>query len=483
MKTHIFMLTILLLPSFTNADLLGLSTSTVSRPDLVLDEYHNGTDPSDLAYLNFTNNRLSALQGNESILASALASERWNPSEANRAADLQAELERTRQDLAEARQANTRANLRSARVVYSDNEAALEREVDDLRRRLNDQQNEFNRREAELERKYSEQRRSYEEQLNKREEELRQMLEREQRLTRERQEESDRRFSERERQLEEEIRRVREEAQRTVDDQRKEYEERERTYKEDLEKLRHDYEEERKREREAAEDREKQLQEEIDRVKKEAEELLTKNKEELEQRLAEEQKKYEEEKAQWEEQQKELEQKLADAEQKQQEMEEQQKELEQKLADAEQRATEAEEKASQAELDANEQLAEAAAAGAPPAPPGAVAEEALQVQPIELPGNEYGIDPVLSSSEVASLVNAAIKEKQAAYNGPGSLNEWLMVVGGSANISMVGGITGYPTNIHYALSQPDIRSKVEAAAAQKRKGSEAATMAAARQTD
>ena len=476
MKWHILILTVLLVPSFTNADLLGLSTSAVSRPDLVLDEYHNGTDPSDLAYLNFTNNRLSALQGNESILASALASERWNPTEANRAADLQAELERTRQDLAEARQANTRANLRSARVVYSDNEAALEREVDDLRRRLNDQQNEFNRREAELERKYSEQRRSYEEQLNKREEELRQMLEREQRLTRERQEESDRRFSERERQLEEEIRRVREEAQRTVDDQRKEYEERERTYKEDLEKLRHDYEEERKRERETAEDREKQLQEEIDRVKKEAEELLAKNKEELEQRLAEEQKKYEDEKAQWEEQQKDLEQKLAEAEQKQQEMDNQLQEAEQRIAEAEQRA-------SQAELNANEQLAEAAAAGTPPAPPGAVAEESMQVQPLELPGNEYGIDPVLSSSEVASLVNAAIKEKQAAYNGPGSLNEWLMVVGGSANISMVGGITGFPTNIHYALSQPDIRSKVEAAATQKRNGAGAETVAATRQTD
>jgi len=101
-------------------------------------------------------------------------------------------------------------------------------------------------------------------------------------------------------------------------------------------------------------------------------------------------------------------------------------------------------------------------------------EEPINVPPIAEPGNKYGVDAVMSDSEVESIVQAAIAEAKAAYKGEGTMNDWGVVEGrtATAQIQHTGGVDGFGSPVDYWLSQSSVRSKVDSSASKKRSGLE-----------
>ena len=84
---------------------------------------------------------------------------------------------------------------------------------------------------------------------------------------------------------------------------------------------------------------------------------------------------------------------------------------------------------------------------------------------IELPGNSYGVDPVLSDSEIEMVARMEIDKIRSSFQGPAGtrLNEWGVQVGNG--ITHSGSIDGYRSPIHFwVATNATVRSAVQEAA-------------------
>jgi hypothetical protein len=90
--------------------------------------------------------------------------------------------------------------------------------------------------------------------------------------------------------------------------------------------------------------------------------------------------------------------------------------------------------------------------------------------PVKEPGNQFGVDPILSDMEVVAIAQEEIDAIRKEYHGRQGffMNEWGILVG--PGIKHSGRIDGYPTPVHYWLkTNSRVRGKVESAAAELRR--------------